>query len=82
MKIARLAALLILLFSTAVTNAQETVSWKAEVRLRSEADLRDFNNKTPANLYTLLRARLAADLKPSADVRIFLQVQDSRTLGS
>ena len=68
--------------AAALFGQTQSVTWKAELRLRSEADMRDFSNSTPANIYSLLRARLAADINPAAGVNLFLQVQDSRVLGS
>lgn len=56
--------------------------WQGEIRIRSEADLRDFDQKTPANTYTLLRSRLAVKALPAENVRVYIQAQDSRVFGS
>ena len=75
-------AMLVLAAGSVLSAQTDMVTWKAELRLRSEADMRDFNNKTAANLYSLLRARLGADIRASEEVKIFLQVQDSRVFGT
>ncbi len=78
---------LVIIMSLAVSsmNAQEftpTYKWKGEIRLRSEADGRDFNNLTPFSLYTLSRIRLGFEAVPVENVRAFIQAQDSRVFGS
>ena len=44
--------------------------------------MRDFKRKTAANTFTLLRARLGFEAQPMQNVRILLQVRDSRTFGT
>lgn len=62
--------------------AQEIpVRWNGELRLRTEADGRDFNLNTAPNLYTLSRIRLGAEFRPSSNVSITLTMQDSRRFG-
>lgn len=51
------------------------------LRVRSEIDMRDFDQNTPPNTFTLLRARLAVEARPVEFVRVFLQMQDSRVFG-
>ncbi len=43
--------------------------------------MRDFNLRTPANTYTLLRSRLGVEVLPLEDLRVVLQVRDSRVFG-
>ncbi len=80
-----LTLFIIMVVAVSSMNAQDftpTYKWKGEIRLRSEADGRDFNNLTPFNLYTLSRVRLAFDAVPAENVRAFIQAQDSRVFGS
>ncbi|MFZ4621476.1 MAG: alginate export family protein [Bacteroidota bacterium] len=61
---------------------QETLlRWNGELRIRTEADGRDFNLKTAPNLYTLSRIRLGAEIQPVQNVSITLIMQDSRRFG-
>jgi hypothetical protein len=61
---------------------QETLfRWNGELRIRTEADGRDFNLKTAANLYTLSRIRLGAEVQPIQNVSITVIMQDSRRFG-
>jgi hypothetical protein len=62
------------------TFAQE-IKWDGEVRVRSEMDNRDFETSTPPNYYTLMRTRLGASVQPIENVKVYLQIQDSRTFG-
>ncbi len=62
--------------------ADSTIIWSAEVRVRGEADGRDFNNATPLFGYSTLRARIAARVQPSAGVHLFVQIQDGRLFGA
>ncbi len=57
------------------------IKWSSEIRLRSETDGRDFNNKTDINSYTYLRARVGAAFEPLEHVHGFIQIQDSRVFG-
>jgi len=57
------------------------VKWSGEIRIRSEADGRDFNVKTPYNLYTLSRVRLGASLALTQNIIAAIQLQDSRIFG-
>jgi hypothetical protein len=76
----KIAFLLLLLFSISFSFAQE-IKWDGEIRVRSEFDNRDFNSSTPPNYYTLLRARFGAFIQPIQNVKVYLQIQDSRTFG-
>lgn len=73
-----------LVLSTTLVAQEFTPSykWQGEVRIRSEADMRDFNQKTPANTYTLLRSRFGVEALPAENVRVYIQAQDSRVFGS
>lgn len=57
------------------------LSWSGEIRVRSEADGRDFKSRTPMNAYTLLRTRVALEARPDENVTAFVQLQDSRVFG-
>lgn len=59
----------------------QTMKWDGELRVRSELDNRDFNNSTPPNYFTLLRARLGAEISPIENLKFYFQVQDSRIFG-
>ena len=61
--------------------AEVPIKFNGQIRVRGEADGRDFNNDTSINTYTLLRTRFGAEAEPLADVSVFIQIQDSRTLG-
>ncbi len=52
-----------------------------EIRVRSEADGRDFNGDSALNTYTLLRTRFGVLTKPLDDISVYMQVQDTRTFG-
>ncbi|MDH4070723.1 MAG: alginate export family protein, partial [Ignavibacteria bacterium] len=71
----------ILLFMNGATANDSLVTWKAEMRVRGEADGRDFMNSTSPNLYTLLRTRFGADVRPVEDLTISVLFQDSRIFG-
>jgi hypothetical protein len=76
------ALLLLILSSSTISQAQEVaITWKGEVRVRGELDGRDFRNRTPMNAYTLLRTRLSAEILPTTNVQLFLQLQDARVFG-
>jgi hypothetical protein len=73
-----------LLFTPNGVFAQESlpvIQLTGEVRGRSEIDMRDFNSRSAANTFTLLRTRVGLDARPSEDVRVFIQGQDSRVFG-
>lgn len=55
--------------------------WFGDIRVRGEVDMRDFKDQTPANAYTVMRARFGVEAKPLEDVRVLLQVRDSRVFG-
>jgi len=59
----------------------QALRWFGDIRVRSELDMRDFREKTPANGYTLLRSRLGFEARPLENVRVLLQVRDSRVFG-
>lgn len=52
-----------------------------ELRVRTEADGRDFSMTSPMNLYSLSRVRLGVEVKPSDVLTVFIRMQDSRTFG-
>ncbi len=69
-----------------VGNASSQVSnvpikFSGQIRVRSETDGRDFSNDSDLNTYTLLRSRFGAEIQPREDVKVFLQIQDSRAFG-
>jgi hypothetical protein len=68
---------------TSVAAGQEsgTLRWFGDLRVRSEVDMRDFDARTPANTYTLLRTRLGVEAFPVEGVRMVIQVRDSRVFG-
>jgi hypothetical protein len=73
-----------LLFGIQQVRAQEfapSIRWFGDVRVRSEVDMRDFNQRTPPNTITLLRTRLGFEAVPFEDVRVFIQARDSRAFG-
>lgn len=57
------------------------IQFGGQIRVRSEADGRDFNHDTNLNTYTLLRMRFGALVQPLEEVDIFIQIQDSRAFG-
>lgn len=57
------------------------VKFNGQVRVRSEADGRDFNSDTSINTFTLLRVRFGALVQPQEDVNVYVQFQDSRAFG-
>ncbi len=61
--------------------ADSLVTWKGELRVRGEADGRDFRSETSLNGFALLRTRLGADIRPLNDMLISVIVQDSRVFG-
>lgn len=74
----------VLFLLAAHVSAQEfapSIHWTGDVRVRSEVDMRDFNQRTPANTYTLLRTRFGLEGRPLEDVRVFVHVRDSRVFG-
>ena len=76
------ACMLMTLLAAASARAWDsTLVWNAEVRMRGEADGRDFNNKTPLFGYSVLRTRLGVQANPSPGVHAFIQVQDGRLFG-
>ncbi|HEX9656886.1 MAG TPA: alginate export family protein [Bacteroidota bacterium] len=83
----RLMAFVLMVFSFmggVKLNAQDQtplIKVIGSVRVRSEADMRDFNQRTPANTFTLLRTRLGIQAQPLEDVLVFIQAQDSRLFG-
>ena len=71
-----------LIFAWQVAFAQDvTIRWKGEVRVRGEVDGRDFRSSTPANTYVLLRARFGAEIQPTENTQVVLQLQDARVFG-
>ena len=79
---------LLLLFTSIVfiTNAfaqvrKVPVKFDGQIRVRSEADGRDFNSDSDINTYSLLRTRFGAIIRPRKNVNVYFQIQDSRALG-
>ncbi len=57
------------------------IKFDGQIRMRSEADGRDFNSDSDVNTYTLLRTRFGAAIQPLEDVNVYIQLQDSRAFG-
>lgn len=57
------------------------IKFDGQIRMRSEADGRDFNSDSDVNTYTLLRTRFGAAVQPLEDVNVYIQLQDSRAFG-
>ena len=70
------------LCSQTASSADSSLVWSADIRVRGEADGRDFNNKTPLFGYTTLRTRLGVRGTPSEGVHVVVQLQDGRLFGS
>ena len=64
--------------SVAVPARAQELTWEASVRPRAEG--RDLGGETEA-FYTSMRTRLALRARLSADVRLFVQLQDTRFWG-
>lgn len=69
------------LFHAKSQDSFPAITFSGNVRVRGEIDMRDFDQSTPPNTFTLLRARLGMEARPVEFVKIFLQVQDSRVFG-
>jgi hypothetical protein len=65
----------------AVSAGDAKIVWSGEVRVRSEVDGRDFRSSTPPNAFTLLRSRLGAEITPAEQIRVTIQLEDSRVFG-
>ncbi len=75
--------LFIILFAANDFHAQEKkLDVKAQVRVRSQVDGRDFNSDTDLFGFTELRTRLGVNLNPEEGYRGFIQIQDSRIFGT
>ncbi len=78
-----LLAVFIILFAANDFYAQDKkLDVKAQVRVRSQADNRDFNSDTDLFGFTELRTRLGVNLYPETGYRGFIQIQDSRIYGT
>ncbi len=73
--------ILVLIIPMFVFTQEIPIRWNGELRLRTEADGRDFNLNTAPNLYTLSRIRLGAEIRPTPNVSVTLTMQDSRRFG-
>jgi len=87
MKNLSLPLIAILLLSSLIVWAggdEDSKDWKliAQIRQRSEIDMRDFNSDTRYESFTGLRSRLGALFMPADDFSAFFQVQDSRFIGT
>ena len=51
------------------------------MRGRNENDNRDFNSDTGFKSFNPMRTQLGVSVTPVEDMKVFLQVQDSRILG-
>lgn len=75
------SASLLLLASGLTAQTPEPIAFTGSVQLRSEADGRDFNHKTPPNLFSTMRTRLAATATFENLGKAVIEMQDTRTLG-
>ncbi|MFQ5706519.1 MAG: alginate export family protein [bacterium] len=57
------------------------IKFDGQIRMRSEADGRDFDSDTDLNTFTLLRTRFGARVQPWRNIEVYMQVQDSRAFG-
>ena len=82
MKILPLAALLVSLWSPAAGAAQAP-EFAGQIRVRGESRNPGADYGVPGGTdLMLLRTRLDAAVKPAKDIKVFLQLQDSRSAGS
>ena len=82
MKKASLFFITIIFLSSSLLIAQDNLKVNAQVRPRFNFDDKDFNSNTDANSYTELRTRLGVAYSPVADLKGFIQLQDSRLYGT
>lgn len=86
MKFKRLFVYLLSLFMlstpTLCYSKDDPVKLSAQIRTRGILDGKDFNNETPTNRSTLMRARLNANFQATEDISGLLQFQDSRVFGT
>jgi len=77
----RILMVLLIMISNNLSIFSQDINWDAELRFRGELDNRDFRNSTPPNYYTLSRVRLGLNIKPTENIFVYLQLQDSRVFG-
>ena len=78
-----LLVVFIILFAANDFYAQDKkMDVKAQIRLRNQADDRDFNSDTDLATFSELRTRVGINLYPEAGYRGFIQIQDSRVFGT
>lgn len=65
---------------TAQEDQQEKITFSAQIRNRSEVDMRTFASKS--NSYDYLRTRLGVKFSPVENYTAFVQFQDSRVFGA
>ncbi|MFQ5651048.1 MAG: alginate export family protein [bacterium] len=82
MKLTTLFWFFVLAGFLAAQTPQVPIKFDGQIRLRSEADGRDFDSDSDLNTYSLLRTRLGASVSPVEDIRVYVQIQDSRALGT
>lgn len=76
-----LSTCLLLLAASVTAQTTDPIAISGTVQLRSEADGRDFDHKTPPNLFSTMRTRLAATATFENLGKAVVEMQDTRTLG-
>ena len=70
------------LFAVAVPVSADTeLKFSGQIRLREEADLRDFDTAKTWLTFANLRTRVAVEATVDANAHVFVQFQDSRQMG-
>ncbi len=78
-----LAALSFFLTLTASTqDFTPSVRLRGDLRIRAEADSRDFNLSTPPNTYTTMRTRFGLEAFPAEKIRVLVIARDWRVFGT
>lgn len=72
---------LIILTHSVSAQTDDAIKLSGQIQFRSEFDGRDFNNKTYAPNYNILRTRLAVSKNFGEALGVFVQFQDSRNFG-
>lgn len=82
----RIAVPLLLLSLAALPAAagdfQPSARFLGDLRVRAEADARDFDLSSAPNTFTLLRTRFGVEASPAENITVFVLARDSRVFGS
>jgi hypothetical protein len=73
---------LILSTPTSAESIDDKLDIGGQIRFRAEGDAKDFDADTDPHSFHLMRTRLNLDFHAASDARVFIQAQDSRTIGS